>query len=269
MATYAIGDIQGCFDELQLLLTEINFTSTDQLWFVGDLVNRGPKSLETLRFVKSLGNRAKVVLGNHDLHLLAIYFSAAKLKTADTLQGILDAKDCDELMHWLKSQPLIHFDRQLDAVMSHAGIPALWSTEQALRRAKEVQDKLKGDNFAEYFQSMYGNQPDQWRDDLAGLDRLRCITNYLTRMRFCTRDGQLDLNFKGEIGQQPTGLVPWFDLHQNHSNNPLIIFGHWAALMGHTTRKHILALDTGCVWGERMTAMCIETKQYFTVKSIT
>lgn len=269
MATYAIGDVQGCFDELQLLLSKINIQDNDELWFVGDLVNRGPKSLETLRYIKSLGNKAKVVLGNHDLHLLAVYYSSAKLKRSDTLQSILEADDCAELMHWLKSQPLIHFNSQLNAVMSHAGIPAIWSIKQAISRSQEVEEKLQSNNFTDYFQSMYGNTPDTWNDSLIGQDRLRCITNYLTRMRFCNENHRLELNYKGEIGQQPAGLTPWFEFHNKRNNNAtLILFGHWAALMGKTTHEKIVALDTGCVWGETMTAFCIESRQYFSVESL-
>jgi bis(5'-nucleosyl)-tetraphosphatase (symmetrical) len=269
LATYAIGDIQGCFDELQLLLSKIDIQEDDEMWFVGDLVNRGPKSLETLRFIKSLGNRAKIVLGNHDLHLLAIYYSSAKLKSSDTLRCILDADDCPDLMHWLKSQPLIHFNSQLNTVMSHAGIPENWTIKQALSRSKEVETKLQSNNFTDYFEDMYGNTPDTWDNSLTGQDRLRCITNYLTRMRFCSKNHQLELSFKGEIGQQPAGLIPWFELHDKQSSNyPRILFGHWAALMGKTSREHIIALDTGCVWGETMTAFCIESQEYFSVKSL-
>lgn len=268
MATYAIGDIQGCFDELQALLKLINYTETDQLWFAGDLINRGPKSLETLRFIKGLGDKATVVLGNHDLHLLAVHYTDARLKRQDTLTETLAADDCDELMLWLKSQPLVHFDNQLNALMSHAGIPANWSIEQTLARAAEVSKALQGENYQHFFEKMYGNQPDQWHDTLSGMDRLRCITNYLTRMRFCEQDHQLNLSFKGELGSQPETLFPWFDLHSVDRAKPVILFGHWAALMGKTKRDDIIALDTGCVWGEEMTAYCIETQQRYSVSSI-
>lgn len=263
MATYVIGDIQGCFDELQVLLKEIKYSAKDQLWFAGDLVNRGPKSLETLRFIKSLGKRAKVVLGNHDLHLLAVYYTSAKLKRQDTLSDVLAADDCDELMHWLKSQPLAHYDPTLNALMSHAGIPFDWSTEQVLSRANEVSNMLQSPRFRSYFKEMYGNKPDRWDEKLNGMDRLRCITNYLTRMRFCSPKQRLDLNFKGQIGSQPDNLHPWFELYPHSTDKPLILFGHWAALMGNTGRDDILALDTGCVWGEKMTAFCLESKRYF------
>ncbi|NQZ31517.1 MAG: symmetrical bis(5'-nucleosyl)-tetraphosphatase [Oceanospirillaceae bacterium] len=273
MATYAIGDIQGCFDEFQALLQKINFSDQDQLWLAGDLVNRGPKSLETLRFIKQLGDRAKVVLGNHDLHLLAIYYSSATLKKSDTLASLLQASDCDELMHWLKAQPLVQFDPQLNIIMTHAGIPVDWSVNQTIARAREVEAVLQSDFYTQYFNQMYGNTPSQWHEYLTGLDRLRCITNTLTRMRFCNSELQLDLNFKGEIGQQPKGLTPWFEFYDKGPNNstpalPMILFGHWAALMGQTDHSNIIALDTGCVWGERLTAMCLETQQFYSTPSL-
>ena len=215
MATYAIGDIQGCYDELLALLDVVNFSEGDQLWLAGDLVNRGPKSLETLRFIKKLGTRAKVVLGNHDLHLLAIYYANARLKRSDTLSNILSASDCAELMHWLKAQPLAHFDPNHNALMVHAGTPANWSITQTLTLAKEVEQTLQGDLHVEFFNHMYGNTPDLWDESLKGYDRLRCITNYLTRMRFCTQTQQLDLSFKGENGSQPKELSPWFNFHSH------------------------------------------------------
>ncbi len=267
MATYAIGDIQGCYDELQQLLKTINFSASDQLWFAGDLVNRGPKSLETLRFIKDLGRQAIVVLGNHDLHLLAIYYAGAKLKRSDTLSEILEASDRESLMHWLKSQPLAHYDQSLNAFMSHAGTPANWDITSTLSRAQEVSDYLVSDQFETYFQKMYGNNPDQWHEELTGMDRLRCITNYLTRMRFCTDTHQLELSFKGELGSQPANLHPWFDLHEEQTQDTMILFGHWAALMGKTSRKNVIALDTGCVWGEKLTCYCLESAQYFSVPS--
>jgi len=271
MATYAIGDIQGCFDELLALLDVVNFSDSDQLWFAGDLVNRGPKSLQTLRFIKNLGTRAKVVLGNHDLHLLAIYYANARLKRSDTLSSILSAHDCEDLMHWLKAQPLVHFDRKFNALMVHAGIPANWSIDQTLTRAKEVEQTLQTDQHVEYFKSIYGNTPNHWDESLKGYDRLRCITNYLTRMRFCTQTQQLDLSLKGENGSQPKEFSPWFNFHSNHHTSqpsPLILFGHWAALMGKTEREDIIALDTGCVWGEKLTAICLESKTLYSTPSI-
>ncbi len=268
MSTYVFGDIQGCFAELQALLEKIHFNSQDKLWFVGDLVNRGPDSLETLRFIRGLGTAAQVVLGNHDLHLLAVYFGSARLKRSDTLSDILSATDCEDLMQWLKAQPLLHYDRQFNAIMTHAGVPASWSLEQAQSRAREVENKLQGDNYLEYFQQMYGNQPDLWSDSLQGMDRLRCITNYLTRMRFCSDDERLELSYKGEIGNHPSGFRPWFELHNNDSNSPLLLFGHWAAIMGQTHLNNILALDTGCVWGEHLTALRLDDLSLHKVASL-
>jgi len=272
MATYAIGDIQGCYDELLALLDVVNFSEDDQLWLAGDLVNRGPKSLETLRFIKNLGIRAKVVLGNHDLHLLAIYYANARLKRSDTLSSILSAHDCAELMHWLKAQPLAHFDPNHNALMVHAGTPANWSIPQTLTLAKEVEQSLQSDRHVDFFNNMYGNTPAHWDESLKGYDRLRCITNYLTRMRFCTQTQQLDLSFKGENGSQPKELSPWFNFHSHahssHSPAPLILFGHWAALMGKTGREDIIALDTGCVWGEKLTAICLESRTLYSAPSI-
>ncbi|EPJ53198.1 MAG: bis(5'-nucleosyl)-tetraphosphatase, symmetrical [Osedax symbiont Rs2] len=268
MSTYVIGDIQGCFAELQLLLQKVQFSSRDQVWFVGDLVNRGPDSLKTLRFIKNLGSAAKVVLGNHDLHLLAVYFANARLKRSDTLSETLSATDCEELMLWLKAQPLLHYDQQLNAIMTHAGVPASWSLEQAQSRAREVEEKLQGDNYTEYFQQMYGNQPDLWSDNLQGMERLRCITNYLTRMRFCSQSERLELNYKGEIGNHPSGFQPWFELHHNNDKSPLILFGHWAAIMGQTGQSNILALDTGCVWGEHLSALRLEDLSLHKVASL-
>ena len=268
MATYVIGDLQGCFAELQALLKKIEFSSNDKLWFVGDLVNRGPDSLNTLRFIKSLGTAAQVVLGNHDLHLLAVYFGNAKLKRSDTLAETLAAADCHELMWWLKAQPLLHYDCQLHTVMTHAGIPASWSIEKAQSRAREVEKTLQGDNYPEYFQQMYGNLPDQWSDSLKGLDRLRCITNYLTRMRFCSATERLELSYKGEIGNHPNGFHPWFEMHSPNQNSPLILFGHWAAIMGQTNQSKIIALDTGCVWGEHLTALRLDDLSLHKVASL-
>jgi len=268
MATYAIGDIQGCFDELILLLDKINFSDSDTLWIAGDLVNRGPKSLETLRYLKGLGDKAKIVLGNHDLHLLAVYYSAGKCKKSDTLKPILKANDCDELMHWLKAQPLAHYDSQQNTLMSHAGIPTLWSPDKTILLANEVSSMLKSDQHKHFFHHMYGNTPDQWHDNLSGMDRLRCITNFLTRMRFCYNDQRLDLSYKGEIGQQPKALKAWFEYHLATASAPTILFGHWAALMGNTGRNDIIALDTGCVWGEKLTAYCLETRLKTSINSL-
>jgi len=262
MATYAIGDIQGCFDELQQLLDRIQFGPDDQLWIAGDLVNRGPKSLETLRFLKQLGERARIVLGNHDLHLLAVYYGAASVKRGDTLNEILNAPDCDELMQWLRQQKLVIADEQLGYVMVHAGIPPQWSVRKARKRAKEVETVLRSTLAREYFYHMYGNRPERWHKELEGWDRLRCITNYFTRMRFCDAEGTLDFSAKGGLDTQPEGFLPWFR-QPRKSQDLAIIFGHWAALEGEAEADHVFALDTGCVWGNTLTAMRLEDRQLF------
>ncbi|GGO86404.1 bis(5'-nucleosyl)-tetraphosphatase, symmetrical [Marinobacterium nitratireducens] len=262
MATYAIGDIQGCYDQLQELLDQIGFCDSDRLWLAGDLVNRGPKSLETLRFVKSLGDRAQVVLGNHDLHLLAIHYGVTRPRRSDTLNEILEAPDRDELMHWLRLQPLLVHDPELDYVMVHAGIPPAWSLKKACKRAQEVEQVLRSTLAREFFQQMYGNEPDHWYPGLEGWARLRVITNYLTRMRFCDDNGRLDFSAKGGLETQPPGFRPWY-AHKRRADEARIIFGHWAALEGGASDHRLFSLDTGCVWGNRLTAMRLEDQAFF------
>ena len=270
MATYAIGDIQGCYDELQQLLEKVNFSSADQLWIAGDLVNRGNKSLETLRFLKSLGKQASCVLGNHDLHLLAVHYGAVSSKRNDTLSEILDAPDRPELMHWLRQQKLVILDKKHHYAMVHAGIPPCWSIKQARKRAKEVETVLKSTLANEFFHHMYGNDPNQWSNELAGWDRLRLITNYLTRMRFCDSNSTLDFSAKGTLESQPSGFQPWFTLPRNKKKDRKyqILFGHWAALEGEAAAENVFALDTGCVWGNRLTAMRLDDHQIFSTPAL-
>lgn len=267
MSTYALGDIQGCYDPLQQLLKRIDFNQDDSLWIAGDLVNRGPKSLETLRFLKSLGDRARIVLGNHDLHLLAIHYGKTHLRRSDTLQPILDAPDRDELMDWLRQQPLLIADENLGYAMAHAGIPPDWSLKNARKRSAEVEAILQSDSAADYFEHMYGNQPDRWDSDLTGWDRLRVITNYLTRMRFCDKQGTLELKTKGSLETQPKGYLPWF-MHPRKVSLP-ILFGHWAALEGYAEDDNVFALDTGCVWGNQLTALRLEDRVLFSCECST
>lgn len=266
MATYAVGDLQGCLDPLLKLLDHVRFNEcSDRLWLAGDLVNRGPDSLETLRFVKSLGSAVTTVLGNHDLHLMAAALGFKRLNPSDTLAPIIEAPDSDELLHWLHQQPLVHYDKELGYCMVHAGIPPIWSIKKALKRAKEVEDLLKTPNCVDFFAEMYGNQPDCWSKTLEGPTRLRVITNYFTRMRFCTADGRMELTTKGESENPPEGFAPWFS-HPNHKcQKDTIIFGHWAALMGHTGKENFIGLDTGCVWGGRLTMMRLEDKEMFSI----
>jgi bis(5'-nucleosyl)-tetraphosphatase (symmetrical) len=260
VARYAIGDIQGCCDELKSLLQRCNFAADrDQLWFVGDLVNRGPQSLETLRFVRSLGASATVVLGNHDLHLLALAFgSKRKPKDGDTLEAILAAPDRDQLLEWLLGRPLAVFDEPRGDFLVHAGLAPDWTPRVAAKLAREVEAVLR-DDARTLFDAMYGNKPDKWSESLRGMDRLRFVINAFTRMRFCTRDGIVDLKAKGAPGEQPADLYPWFDVPGRKSADVRVICGHWSTL-GLKRRRDLLALDTGCVWGGSLTAVDLDAE---------
>ena len=267
MATYAIGDIQGCFDSLQQLLDEINYDpASDTLWFTGDLVNRGPQSLETLRFVQGLGEQAITVLGNHDLHLIAVHEGHNKyVSNGDTLSGILQAEDAEELIHWLRQQPLLHRDAELGITMVHAGLPPQWDLQQARSCAHEVEDALRGNNYRDFIDHMYGNLPDLWRDDLQGHDRLRFIINCFTRLRYCNENGKLALSAKGRPGTQPSGVMPWFQVPSRRSQGDTLIFGHWSTL-GLYRGDNVIALDTGCLWGGQLTALRLEDDEVYSVK---
>ncbi|MEE9342129.1 MAG: symmetrical bis(5'-nucleosyl)-tetraphosphatase [Gammaproteobacteria bacterium] len=253
MATYAIGDVQGCYDELLLLLKKIKFNpDKDQLWLAGDLVNRGPKSLETLRFARNHADA--VVLGNHDLHLLATACNVRAPKQKDTLQPILTAQDSDSLLDWLRTQPLFHHDKSLGYSMLHAGLPPQWDRKQAKNHAKEVENVLLSKTYPDFFSHMYGDTPAQWSDKLKGWDRLRFITNCLTRLRYCNSEGVLALDEKGPPGSQDNGLQPWFNWPHRKSSDMNIVFGHWSTL-GAYDSDGVHALDTGCLWGGTLTAM--------------
>jgi len=263
MAIYAVGDIQGCHAELVRLLKEIHFDpAADQLWLVGDLVNRGPGSLEVLRLVKSLGVSAITVLGNHDLHLLAVAEGVAELHRTDTLDAILNAPDRDELLHWLRNQRLLHV--QDDLVLVHAGLLPQWTVKQAASLACEVETALRSDDFTTFLARMYGNAPHQWSDDLSGYKRLRVIVNAFTRMRICTGTGEMEFKFKGEVEDIPEGYLPWFDIPQRASAKSTVICGHWSAL-GLKLTPNLIALDTGCLWGGPMTAIRLEDRKLFHV----
>ena len=265
MAIYAIGDVQGCFSALLRLLDQIQFDpSCDYLWFAGDLINRGPQSLATLRWVKSLGDRQVTVLGNHDLNCLAVSQGVYQQKKGDTLDELLRAEDAAELLAWLSQRPLLHADQNI--VLTHAGLAPQWDLLTAQRLAKEVEAVLQGPHMRSFLAAMYGSEPSLWDESLVGMDRLRCITNYLTRMRFCAADGRLDLAFKGEVGRQPAHLYPWFEVPNRANQDLTLIFGHWAALNGNTHRPNVIGLDTGCVWGNCLTAVRLEDRQYFQVK---
>lgn len=268
MATYAIGDVQGCYDSLMALLEKIDYDDQkDTLWFAGDLVNRGPKSLETLRFIKGLGDKAISVLGNHDLHLLALYYNKNNAKKSDTLNATLQAKDADEIMNWLRQRPLVHVDKDLNALMVHAGIPPNWSAKAARKRSLEVEQFIQSADFKDFFDVMYGNNPKQWHKSLEGMERLRIIVNYFTRMRFCTQDGELDLLSKEGLATKPKGFSPWFQLDRA-AKDTRIFFGHWAALEGKADADNVFALDTGCVWGGKLSAIRVEDETWFRTKAI-
>jgi len=263
MATYAVGDIQGCYNELRQLLDNVGFDpAQDRLWLVGDLVNRGPGSLEVLRFVRSLGDSAITVLGNHDLHLLAVAAGVAKLHRSDTLDELLGAPDRDELLHWLRQQRLLHAEGNY--VLLHAGLLPKWTVAQALGYAHEVEGALRSNDYAEFLSHMYGNAPLGWADALSGYERLRVITNACTRMRICTPQGEMEFKFKGEVHKIPAGYLPWFEVPNRASQDATIVVGHWSAL-GLKVTHNLIALDTGCLWGGPMTAIRLEDRQTFQI----
>lgn len=267
MPDYAIGDVQGCYDPLQRLLDHINFNEKlDRLWFVGDLVNRGPQSLAVLRFIKNLPIPAHITLGNHDLHLLAkLFVNNSQVNQDDTLYEILNADDAQELGHWLRKQSILYHDPVLKVVICHAGIAPVWDLPLAKACAGELEKVLAGDNFRYFLENMYGNEPDYWSDEFRGIARLRVITNYFTRMRFCDKQGHLVLSFKGTIADAPANLIPWFELPNRKPIDAAIVFGHWAALQGYSPAPSIFAIDTGCLWGGQLTALRLQDKQRFSV----
>ena len=255
MATYTIGDIQGCFDDLCRLLEYLQYDDTsDELWFVGDLINRGPNNLDTLLFVQGLGDNAKVVLGNHDLHLLAIVFGGHRSMDSDTFSDVLGSSHREELCHWLRSLPLLVESE--NHVMTHAGIPHTWNIEDARRYARTVEDTINGNEYKYFFEHMYGNHPPNLTPGLLEMDRLRVLTNYFTRMRFVSPDGTLEFKHKLTLDTAPEGYRAWFQYPTKVPKT--IVFGHWAALNGVTNDERMLATDTGCVWGRGLTAIRLE-----------
>lgn len=254
MAVYAIGDVQGCYDELRELLDKLAFDpAKDTVWFVGDLVNRGPLSLKTLRFVRGLGKSAVCVLGNHDLHLLALLLTEEPPVDGEHMLDVLRAKDRDDLADWLRAQPLLHYDPKLKTALVHAGIFPYWSLDEAIAHASEVEAVLRGKKPKRLLKRMYGATPNKWSPDLEGYDRLRFIVNSFTRMRFCTAKGRLDFKANLAPGMEAENLLPWFELPKRPAAKTRIVFGHWSTLGYHDT-DNVLALDTGCVWGGRLTA---------------
>lgn len=266
MAEYAIGDVQGCYQELRLLLDKIEFDpADDHLYFVGDIVNRGPQSLETLRFIKQLGNCAHTVLGNHDLHLLSVAGGASKTRRRDTFAEILQAPDRDELLNWLQSRQLMIATGEFYLI--HAGLPPQWDIETARRCAREVEAVLRGPSGGAFFLHMYGDTPERWAEDLAGWDRLRFIANCFTRLRYCDSRGGLELKEKQAPGKQRASLTPWFKFPGRASQGKKIVFGHWSTL-GYHVENNCFCLDTGCLWGGELTAMRLDDGRIFSVNCI-
>jgi len=259
MATYAIGDVQGCFDALERLLAAIRFKpARDRLWFVGDLVNRGPQSAEVLRFVRSLGERAVTVLGNHDIHLFAYVAGYGKKRADDTFGDILVAPDRDALLDWLRERPMLHVED--GHVMVHAGLLPGWSIEKAQALAAEVEAAFRSPDYRTFLAGLYGSQPDRWDEGLRGVDRLRVVVNAMTRMRFVNAAGVMDFRVSGEPSKAPPGFWPWFDAPGRASAGLPIVCGHWSAL-GLLLRPDLLALDSGCVWGGPLTAVRLEDRR--------
>jgi bis(5'-nucleosyl)-tetraphosphatase (symmetrical) len=264
VATYAIGDIQGCYAELTRLLEYLGFSpSRDRLWLVGDLVNRGPDSLAVLRFVKGLGECAITVLGNHDLHLVMQSEGHGKVSREDTLAEVLAAPDRDELIAWLRGLPLFHIED--DYAMVHAGLLPQWDVAQAAELSDEVSAALTAANYRDFLAHMWGSEPNAWRDDLAGWDRLRVVVNAMTRMRFCTPEGVMEFRAPGSKGppdRGPAGCLPWYETPGRRSADHQVICGHWSAL-GFRREKNLLALDSGCLWGGCLTAVRLEDQRVF------
>ncbi|MBV56993.1 MAG: diadenosine tetraphosphatase [Gammaproteobacteria bacterium] len=271
MNNYVIGDIQGCYKPLRKLLKKVRFSpNRDKLWCVGDLVNRGPNSLDTLRFLQDIDDATHIVLGNHDLHFIAINEGCAPSVSAGTLSRLLDARDCQDLSDWLRSKRLAYY-QSLDTrngirnfLMIHAGVSPLWSLQKTLNLAAEVEYALQSSAYRDHLRHMYGNTPTFWYNKLRGLDRLRVITNYLTRIRFCDEIGTLKLTVKEGLEAAPHGFKPWYE-YEKITPKAALLFGHWAAIEGRTGRKQVHALDTGCVWGRDLTLMRLEDKQRYRV----
>ena len=263
MSFYAIGDLQGCLLQTKSLLKKIQAAAPGaRVAFVGDLVNRGPSSLQTLRHVKALGERATVVLGNHDLHLLAAAQGVRRVRKDDPLKEILDAPDCAELLDWLRSRPLAHFED--GHLLVHAGVLPQWTAAQAMALAGEVETVLRGPDWGDFMHEMYGDQPARWDESLTGVDRLRCIVNAMTRLRFCDASGEMELETSGGIANAPPGCLPWFDVPGRRTRDVTVVFGHWSTL-GLMLRPNLVALDTGCVWGGKLTAVGLDDRHLIQV----
>ncbi len=268
MATYAIGDIQGCYQSFRKLLKKIKFNPlTDKLWLAGDMINRGQDSLQTMQFILDNQQHIQSVLGNHDLHFLAVAHNCQEIHAKDTFDDILNSDLKQEVVAWLSKQPLALYNKSFDTLMVHAGMPFNWSKKQTLKYSQEVSKKIQSASRYQFYLSMYGNLPDTWQRELTGHNRLRYITNALTRMRYCHPDGRLELKVKSSPGEQNSHLIPWFEL-ENQQYQGSIIFGHWASLEGRSGFDNIHALDTGCVWGGRLTAFRLEDNKRFYVNFV-
>ena len=272
MSTYAIGDIQGCYTELIDLLDKINFDQTnDRLWFTGDLVNRGPQSLDAIQFVKSLGETAVVTLGNHDLHLIAVANQKANKHKKDTIDDVIDSPDWSQLQGWLRHLPLIHRDGETGYTLIHAGLLPQWDLVQAQELASEAEQALRADNYLEFFTYMYGDTPSCWSDNLAKRDRLRIIINSFTRMRYCDEQGCMALKEKGPPGSQEKPYQPWFTIPARKTRNEKIVFGHWSTVYFGNLKNfqtfNVFPLDKGCLWGGSLVALRLEDQAWFEVPS--
>lgn len=269
MANYVVGDVQGCLDSLQALLDKVQFDPQhDRLWFAGDLVNRGPRSLDTLRFIKRLGDRAHTVLGNHDLHLLALWCSSGRSHESDTIAEVVNAPDGEELINWLRQQPLaLMLPLHAHSLLVHAGILPQWSFQQALQLSFEVQQVLAGPDWKAFMAQLYGNKPNRWDPALQGVDRLRLIVNVFTRMRMLREDGKIDLKYKLEPADAPDDLKAWFERPRSSDAEGQILFGHWSTL-NQVKNKVGYCLDTGCVWGGRLTALRLEDESIIQVEAV-
>ncbi len=258
MAVYAVGDIQGCAGAFEKILTKINFDpGRDQVWLCGDLVNRGPNSLEVLRTVRRLGDSAVAVLGNHDLHFLSVAAGIRHHRTDDTLKTLLKAPDIEELISWLRQQPLVHCDEKLKTIMTHAGVYPAWTRNRLMDYSKEIETILQGEKCNRFLKYIYGNQPTVWDEKLTGKKRRRFIVNCLTRMRYCDSQGKLDFSQKGAPGAQQAGWIPWYMHPHRKISKWRIVFGHWSTL-GYLQYQNIISLDSGCVWGGRLTAVQLD-----------
>lgn len=270
MATYAIGDVQGCFESLMALLETIQFNEqTDTLWFTGDLVNRGPDSLKVIRYVKSLGDRAITVLGNHDLHLLSLTQLHLRERAKHNLDVIIYAEDFMQIIDWLRTRPLIYYNIENEFCLVHAGLFPLWTLEENILRAREIEQILQSKDYSSLLNNMFGNEPEAWHENLQDMDRARFIINVFTRMRYLKEDASLDMHYKGPLDNAPNHLLPWFDFPTRKNKKTKILFGHWASLIKQwskvSEKDNIFPLDTGCVWGEKLTALRLEDLRYFSV----